>query len=453
MLLGLAALTTTGCASAVPDTVDEPTQTRALELKLTGNGTALRFASGVSGVGANGYRPDYPNPKRLGTMTVGVKSSGEIVASCTAGGASVTCLDTPFVTEVQASAGGGVDVIVLDVYGVVCGRQHFASKGGASGDARASSGAAGSAGGGAGGPVGYPAEDSGTSGGYDDGDDGGERGGNARPACDEAGAIATRDAYCGAINAWLKKHDMPKIDCALLDVPGYDTRPDAPKHTPDTACDDIWGDPYVAIVMRWSKDCYDQAARAVHWNNVVRWQLISEGACAHSPLVLDLDGDGVHLGSVDRGVAFDLLGGGSAVTVAWPEGDDAFLALDRNGNARIDDASELFGQATSDGRYEDGFAALGALDENGDGVLDAQDAAFAELVVWRDRDHDGVSQSDELLSLASAGVRRLDTLPVRVGGEAAFDPHGNRIPLVGSFERADGTHARLVDAFLRYRPR
>jgi hypothetical protein len=42
--------------------------------------------------------------------------------------------------------------------------------------------------------------------------------------------------------------------------------------------------------------------------------------CSHSPLVLDLDGDGVQLSSVAEGVHFDLANNGEQPLVAWPRG-------------------------------------------------------------------------------------------------------------------------------------
>ena len=65
-----------------------------------------------------------------------------------------------------------------------------------------------------------------------------------------------------------------------------------------------------------------------------------------TPLVLDLDGDGVELtAQVDGNVAFDLDGDQFAEWTGWVAPDDGLLAIDLNGNGRIDDVSELFGGA------------------------------------------------------------------------------------------------------------
>ena len=67
------------------------------------------------------------------------------------------------------------------------------------------------------------------------------------------------------------------------------------------------------------------------------------------------------------------------------------------------DGSELFGTSTllADGkRAENGFDALAQYDENQDGRIDAQDAVFSRLTVWQDVNSDGVSQKDELFSIA-----------------------------------------------------
>lgn len=75
---------------------------------------------------------------------------------------------------------------------------------------------------------------------------------------------------------------------------------------------------------------------------VIEWMLsigsadlitLVDGAmgCSGSPLVLDLDNDGFALTSVEEGTRFDLHGHG-LVRTAWVQGDDALLALDRDGS-------------------------------------------------------------------------------------------------------------------------
>jgi hypothetical protein len=91
-----------------------------------------------------------------------------------------------------------------------------------------------------------------------------------------------------------------------------------------------------------------------------------DGKCAYanSPLIVDTARDGYRLTSVENGVRFDLNADGVAEQVAWTgrDSDDAFLALDRNGNGRIDSGAELFGNhagAPQPGRQTpNGFEAL-----------------------------------------------------------------------------------------------
>lgn len=91
----------------------------------------------------------------------------------------------------------------------------------------------------------------------------------------------------------------------------------------------------------------------------------------------------------------------------WPTAATPWLALDRDGNGRIDSGAELFGSSTvlpGGGRARNGFEALAALDGNRDGRIDREDPVFAELVLWADADADGLSQPRELRTLAQAGV-------------------------------------------------
>jgi hypothetical protein len=139
-----------------------------------------------------------------------------------------------------------------------------------------------------------------------------------------------------------------------------------------------------------------------------------------SPIVLDLGGDGYRFTSATSGVRFDIRADGHPVQIGWTRlgTDDAFLALDRNGNGRIDSGAELFGNSmrlTSGEVAPNGFDALAELDINDDGAVDASDPAWQHLLLWTDRNHDGMSTLDELQPVASSVVTALKTAHRRVG--------------------------------------
>ena len=116
------------------------------------------------------------------------------------------------------------------------------------------------------------------------------------------------------------------------------------------------------------------------------------------PLTLDLDGDGIELSPLGTAgqtgastVFFDFDGDGFRERTGWVKADDGMLAIDLNGNGLIDNGGELFGQPA-----RDGYEVLETYDTFADGVIDAKDAAFARLRIWRDLDQDGVTDAGEL---------------------------------------------------------
>jgi len=151
----------------------------------------------------------------------------------------------------------------------------------------------------------------------------------------------------------------------------------------------------------------------------------------HDPLILDLNGDGVHttnlLGST---VYFDYNGNGFAQRTGWVSPNDGILVVDTNGNGKVDGGAELFGSAT-----QDGFAVLETFDANGDGVIDASDPVFAKLRVWRDLNQNGASDAGELQTLPEAGIKSISL--VRQAGSGTDE--GNGIGYRASFTREDGT--------------
>lgn len=111
-------------------------------------------------------------------------------------------------------------------------------------------------------------------------------------------------------------------------------------------------------------------------------------------------------------VSFDLSGDGAKSYSAWPVGEIAFLAVDRNGNGVIDNGYELFGdyglsKVMGDKTKWNGFEWLRLSDANGNRMIDEFDPIWPRLLLWVDRNHDGISQPSELSSLKDSGITAL----------------------------------------------
>jgi hypothetical protein len=180
---------------------------------------------------------------------------------------------------------------------------------------------------------------------------------------------------------------------------------------------------------------------------------------AWSPIIFDLDDDGFNLTDADHGVNFDLNADGQRDRIAWTRsaGSDAWLCRDRNGDGVIGDGRELFGNFTplaNGSRAPNGFVALAefdtpALGGNGDGQLDARDQVWQTLRLWIDANHDGISQPNELLTLADAGVQSIDLHYIR---SKYTDDNGNvfrfRAKAVVRDQKGRFHNAKIYDVFL-----
>ena len=174
----------------------------------------------------------------------------------------------------------------------------------------------------------------------------------------------------------------------------------------------------------------------------------------YDPLVLDLDGDGIETVShkAYKGALFDHDGDGIRTASGWVASDDGLLVVDRNGDGIINDGKELFGDSyvLKDGTHAvHGYAALAEYDSNSDGVVDAKDADFDKLRVWRDLNQDGVSQKEELFTLEEVGVQSLN-VAYQDSNRNLGD--GNRLAQEGSYIGKDGKVRTMGDLLLSNNP-
>lgn len=167
--------------------------------------------------------------------------------------------------------------------------------------------------------------------------------------------------------------------------------------------------------------------------------------CGFTPLAIDLDDRGFRFEPA-AGRAFDIAANGACLDVDWPTDNIAWLALDRDGDGAIADGSELFGSGTPmvGPAATDGFLALAPLDDDNDGTIDPDDAAFARLVLWSDHDGDRRGTADELLALAQAGIPKI---PLAYERRRECDARGNCIVERATVATANGPRP-LVDVHL-----
>ena len=159
------------------------------------------------------------------------------------------------------------------------------------------------------------------------------------------------------------------------------------------------------------------------------------------PLVLDLAGNGFTTRGLDDAVRFDLTGDGRPESISAPKGDDALLALDRNGNGRIDSGKELFGDQHG---ASNGFAELSKYDDNRDGRIDQQDSVFEQLSLLR-FDAQGRQQQQ---TLAEAGVSAIHLQAQNVKQAlGAYD----EIAQIGRFDFTDERSGQAADLLLASR--
>ncbi|MBZ9793910.1 cadherin-like domain-containing protein [Rhizobium sp. 3T7] len=185
-------------------------------------------------------------------------------------------------------------------------------------------------------------------------------------------------------------------------------------------------------------DNYTSVISAGAPNSAGSYYLLSN---AIDPIILDLDHNGVALTSLDNGVQFDINADGHKDQIAWTAGSDGILAFDVDGNGKIDNGSEIFSPHFAGGSYVDGLAALSTLDSNHDGKIDATDEAFSKLTVWQDLNHNGITDSGELSSLADHSISSVSLDANASNAEI----NGQSILADGDYTLTDGSTGHFVE--------
>lgn len=111
------------------------------------------------------------------------------------------------------------------------------------------------------------------------------------------------------------------------------------------------------------------------------------------PLVINMDVGTAQL--QDQKFYFDLDADGQEDEISMLGSGSGYLALDKNGDGRINDGSELFG--TSSG---DGFRDLAQYDQDHNGWIDENDEIWSKLKIWTKNEQG----EDELYTLSDKGV-------------------------------------------------
>jgi Ca2+-binding RTX toxin-like protein len=179
---------------------------------------------------------------------------------------------------------------------------------------------------------------------------------------------------------------------------------------------------------------------------------IREAENTVSPVVIDMNGDGVKTSAKGQHVYFDHDGNGFAENTGWVDSHDALLVLDRNQNGQIDDGRELFGSNTllaSGKKAKNGFEALAEFDENHDGVIDAADSVWSKLQLWQDKNQNGVVDEGELSALSASQIKAIG---VNYKTEKAKDAHGNEHRETTKVTWADGHQTDATDVWFDTEP-
>lgn len=183
---------------------------------------------------------------------------------------------------------------------------------------------------------------------------------------------------------------------------------------------------------------------------------------AGAPLMIQLGNSTttITLTAPSDGVKLDLLGGKSyqnphdQVLTSWPtpnSANDVYVLVKPNRDHLVLGADEMFADTTlgPDTKYaKQGFAALAKYDDNKDQMITAEDVVFSELRLWKDSNHDGRIQENELSTLSEMKILALDLRYETQYRET--DAYGNQSRYKSVVVMEDQSYGMIFDLWLRF---
>ncbi|MEX6369240.1 hypothetical protein AB6F62_14580 [Providencia huaxiensis] len=118
--------------------------------------------------------------------------------------------------------------------------------------------------------------------------------------------------------------------------------------------------------------------------------------------------------------------------------------MDKNSDGIINDSSELFGDdyLKENGCFAlNGFDGLMDFDSNNDGFVSNDDFHWEYLKLWRDKNSDGKTQSEELLGLSKAGI---SSISLSYSFSDYVDENSNQHKLISEVTWIDGKKQILL---------
>ena len=187
----------------------------------------------------------------------------------------------------------------------------------------------------------------------------------------------------------------------------------------------------------------DEKEIAILEDRVARLQKIGR---AITPLVVPLGAGRAARDVEDRSatVAFDADGSGVPKRWTWIARDAGWLVYDPHHTGHITSGLQLFGSVTFWMFWQDGYQALAALDDNGDGQLSGEE--LEGLAIWQDGNGNGISESGEVKSLQELGIVALSIHSEQDAthrDKIGFSPQGARF--------SDGSSRPTYDIILQPR--